>query len=394
MKILRETFVVPPLGGIAMNQHELRPGKVKIFRKTFVVPPLGGIAPLSRRFRRFIPAKAGTTNNLSPSLRCRTVVYGMVVVAACLSLAPSATAIDPVATGIPKLLYEKDSATELSDVSVRVKTDRQRVLLADPFELLVRAVLPKEKQVLLKPTVEGDSFGDFFLKRVVPFGPLPLDEDHDEYRWILELEASDVGGQSTGVLRFQVQSEDNQLTEFRVPAQRITVQSVFPEGADPHEIREIADEILLPSRSARSQWGLSLVLIGLAISGLIFVAYRSRTRNPKREVLRLKTRLRGHVEMAGEIGASNAHSAMVHDLRDFMVDQFRLPCQTMVRCELVQLLTHEDAPAETVSQLDELLQLHDADTFAGQEISEKQLQRSLDYAMDLIDWSTSSLRKG
>ena len=90
-----------------------------------------------------------------------------------------------------------------------------------------------------------------------------------------------------------------------------------------------------------------------------------------------------------EVNIHQAHEAMLGEVKQWLTGGTGADFSSMASGEVLATLQERSAPAEIIEKLRVVLETHQSRTYAGNEITQSELTRSIEYSSDVIDWTVS-----
>jgi len=180
---------------------------------------------------------------------------------------------------IGMVLLSHPLALQAQDIELNAKADRDKIQIADPFELTIRVVAAEGTQVSFPAKVE--TLGPFEVLSTNEKLDVPISEvDGNSRLWVqsISLETLDTGQLEIPAIEVAVKQDGLREEILRTKPITIDVESVVEPAADLTKFKDIADvhDVRVPAdRSYGWVWLTSGVLATLALAGsALFIATR------------------------------------------------------------------------------------------------------------------------
>ena len=180
---------------------------------------------------------------------------------------------------IGMVLLSHPLALQAQDIELNAKADRDKIQIADPFELTIRVVAAEGTQVSFPAKVE--TLGPFEVLSTNEKLDVPISEvDGNSRLWVqsISLETLDTGQLEIPAIEVAVKQDGLREEILRTKPIAINVESVVEPAADLTKFKGIADvhDVEVPAdRSYGWVWLTSGALATLALAGgALFIATR------------------------------------------------------------------------------------------------------------------------
>lgn len=279
---------------------------------------------------------------------------------------------------IGMILLSHPLALQAQDVELNAKTDRDKIQIADPFELQIRVVAPEGTQVAFPATAE--TLGPFEVLNTSEKLDVPISElDENSRLWVqsISLETLDTGQLEIPIIEIAVKQDGQREEILRTKPIAINVESVVEPAADLTKFKGIADvhDVEVPAdRSYGWVWLTSGALATLALAGgALFIATR---RNGA---------VSATVWALQELTDAQELPVAETIVRQFIEERFEFSATSLPQDRVAAELRDRGVDDSLLLELKELLQKSERAKFGGLDLPAGEQKRLLNLATQLVE---------
>jgi hypothetical protein len=283
-----------------------------------------------------------------------------------------------IALCIGMILFGNPPAVQASGMELEAKTDRDKIQIADPFQLTVQVVAPKGTQVAF-PTI-AETLGPFEVLNTAEKMGVPTFDDNENSRlWVqsISLETLETGKLEIPTIEVAVKSVGQREEILRTKPIAISVESVIESTADLTKFKSIAEvhDVPVPAdRSYAGVWLASGLLATLALAGgALFIATRRTETISAKSWAAQKLTDAQHLPEAESI------------VRQFIEARFEFSATSLPVDRIVALLRVRAVNDSLLLELKELLQKSEQAKFGGLELPASERNRLLNLATHIVE---------
>ena len=270
----------------------------------------------------------------------------------------------------------------LSEPQISIRTDRDSVQIADPFEVVIQVVANDRASVKF-PTVPPQ-LGVFEVIDHRDQLGIPSEANSGMNKWTrrLTLETLETGKLKIPSMAVAVRTEGKPPLQVATDPLAIEVASVLEPASDPAKFADIHDLIDVPDPKTWSHaWILWLAGGGLGLAALIAGAVF---------IFRGRTNWTTPADWAvGEISgltsnSSQAFGQLEHIVRTFIAKEFHVPATSYSPMELQQTISQRGASQNASRQLADFLTKAEQAKYAGLDVPESQFNSAKESVLQII----------
>ena len=283
-----------------------------------------------------------------------------------------------IAFCIGMILLSHPFALQAQDIELTAKTDRDKIQIADPFELTIRVIAPEGTQVAFPPKVE--TLGPFEVLSTSEKLDAPISEpDGNSRLWVqrITLETLETGQLQIPVIEVAVKQDGQREEILRTNPITINVASVVEPAADLTKFKGIADvhDVEIPAdRSYGWVWLTAGALVTLALAGgALFIATR-RNAAVSAKVWALQ-----------RLTEAQKLPEAVTIVRQFIEERFAFSATSLPEDRVAATLRVRGVDDSLLLELKELLQKSERAQFGGLDLPTDQQNRLLNLATELVE---------
>jgi hypothetical protein len=279
---------------------------------------------------------------------------------------------------IAMILLSHPLALQAQEIELSAKADRDKLQIADPFELTIRVVAPEGTQVAFPATAER--LGPFEVLNTSEKLDVPISEASGTSRlWVqnISLETLETGELEIPVIEVAVKQDGQREEIQRTKPVTINVESVVEPAADLTKFKGIADvhDVEVPAdRSYSWVWLTSGALATLALAGgaLFIATRRNGAVSAKAWALQKLTEAQKLPEAETIV-------------RQFIEERFEFSATSLPEDRVAAALRVRGVDDSLLPELKEFLQKSERAKFGGLDLPTDEQNRLLNLATQLVE---------
>lgn len=276
------------------------------------------------------------------------------------------------------ILLSHPLALQAQGIELDAKTDRDKIQIADPFELTIQVIAPEGTRVAFPPTAE--TLGPFEVLNTKEKLDIPNSEANAASRiWVqsISLETLDTGQLEIPAIEVAVEQDGLKEEILRTKPITIDVESVVEPAADLTKFKGIADvhDVEVPAdRSHGWVWLTSGALATLVLAGgALFIATRRNAAVSARAWALRKLKDTQELPEAETV------------VRQFIEERFEFSATSLPADRVAAALRVRGVDDSLLLTLKELLQKSERAKFGGLNLPTDEQSRLLNLATQLIE---------